>query len=791
MRQFSACTALLASVCLTGSASAAVGNASPLVVSVPPSARVDMQTAFPSARDILVRAAATPAQVQLVPQHLFSIGSLRVYRFDQLYNGLPVVGRGGALVSDSSGKARFGTLRVEDRLPDSTVPALTADNAAAVAAQRAGIPAVASNARLLIWPTPSGGRLAWSVLPPSLLPIPYAPLVIVDATSGEVLSFQNMVRHKNLAHTFQFNPVSTPNEIEATLPIADLSTVPQNSLVKSYNCVDTHQTQSISYMGIPFTVHVCSMLQNAEADGTTGDYTQYDYVDDTSGGDPFSEISIFYHANKAYDFFKAFDPTFVLQGKSNPLFLVANLMLPAGLQSGDLTKMSDPNTPFDPFDNAFFSGWDPTYGPMTSTLWPQITGAALMFGQGAKVDYAYDGDVVYHEFTHAVVDSTLKLAGTWHLDSQGATPAPGAMNEGIADYFSSAITGDPNVGEYAGQPDAIRHIDNDFSCPSHLAGEVHFDSEFFSAALWATRAGLGNDDDRHTFDEAIFTAMSSGPTGDLGYDEVANLFITGIQNSPLGATVAQQLQSAFEARGVLPHCARTVEWSGTPISSNDPDLHQHFTSGGTSNFIVAMPYAPGVFQAHVPLAADAAKLQASFSLLIPGGGNPLPTGNTPYAPAFLVSFDQPIAFDISGSVKANTDVLVAATKSSTVYSADIDIPAGSTSAYVMVVNKGQTDGYYTQLTFKTLNDVTAPDAGADAAGDSGGDQPDAAVPDAPDDAAQPGAQPQNAAAPSGDSGGCGCQLPAHHERGAGALALLVALAGSIVARRRKADTMSS
>lgn len=779
MRRFSACSALLIGLCLAAPALASPANHSPLIVDVPASARVAGRAPVLSAEGILTRAAALPSHVQLVPRRVFHSGSTRVYRFDQQFEGLPVVGRGAALVADASGQAHFGTLKIENRLPASVVPAVSADTAASIAAQRARVSANASHARLVLWPTPSGARLAWSVLPPSLLPLPFVPLIVVDAADGHILSFQNLVRYKNLAKSFEFNPVSTPDPIDVTLPIDDPSTTPQNALVESYNCVDTHETKTISVYGMPFTVHVCAMQQNAIADATTGDYTQYVYESDTAGDDPFSEVSIYYHTNKAYDFFKTFDPSFELGADSKPLFVVANLMVPAGLMAGDLSKIGDPNLPFDPFPNAFSSGWDPTYGPIMSTLWPEITGAALMFGQGEKIDFAYDGDVVYHEFTHSVVGATLQLVGTWHLDSQGATVAPGAMNEGLADYFSSAITGDPASGEYAGKEfgdDAIRHLDNSYACPSHLAGEVHFDSQFWSAALWATRASLPSDAERHSFDEAIFTAMASGPSGDLSYEEVSQLFVSAVQASSLGAAVAQQLESAFEQRGALPSCTRTIEWTGTPLKSNEPGLYGHFIAGGKASFATTLSYAPGLLQVHVPLSPNDIKLRMSFAQLVSGSANPLPTGNTPYAPAFLVSFGQPISFDLSNGVSANTDTTVTATKSATAFSGEIDIPADTTDAYVMVINTGEDDGYYTNLAFDVVADVPQ-DAGVDA------------EPDAPEvDAAAP---PQSSAAPSDDSGGCGCAVPSRSHNGEGALALLAAALGAIIARRRKADKMTS
>ncbi len=786
MRRLSTCSAVIVALCWSVGASATPNQGPRILIDVPDSSVVDPAASVLSARDLLARSAHLSPTVQLAPQRLFTIGGSKVYRFGQTYQGLDVIGRGGALVTYASGKPRFATIRVEDRLPASVVPTLTPDRAAAIAAQRAGIPASASNARLVVWPTPAGAILAWSVLPPSLLPLPYVPLVVVDATTGDVLSFQNLVRHKNLARSFEFNPVSTPDLIDVTLPIDDPLTVPQNALTESYNCVDTHQVKTVTVFGVNFTVHVCEMLQNAEADAVTGDYTQYGYVDDTSGGDPFAEISIFYHANKAYSFFKGFDPNFELEADSKPLFLVANLMTPAGLMAGDFSKMADPDIPFDPFPNAFSTGWDPQYGPIVSTLWPQITGGALMFGQGAKADFAYDGDVVYHEFTHSVVGATIKLVGSWHLDSQGATVAPGAMNEALADYFSSAIAGDAASGEYAGTEfgdDAIRHIDNDFVCPKNLAGEVHYDSQFFSAALWAVRSELGSDADRRLFDEAIFTALTAGPSGDLSYEQVAQLFVTSVESSALGSAVGSQLQSAFESRGVLPACNRTVEWTGTPISSPDPNLARHFIAGGTANFTKSMTYAPGLFQVHVPLPANTTQLKMSFVQMVSGGTSPLPTGNTPYKPAFLVSFDTPIEFNVMAGGTANTDTLVDAAKSGTSFSAQVDVPASATDAYVMVVNKGQDDGYYEKLSFDTVVDEPPPDAGADA--QDSGVEPDGAVDDASGQDAAVNPPSQNAADSSDDSGGCGCSVPSSARTSATALGLLGLFLGSVVARRRK------
>ncbi|MFZ9889606.1 MAG: M36 family metallopeptidase, partial [Myxococcota bacterium] len=72
-----------------------------------------------------------------------------------------------------------------------------------------------------------------------------------------------------------------------------------------------------------------------------------------------------------------------------------------------------------------------------------------LYFQGAR-DFAYDGDIVFHEFTHAVVHSYLPEFGSlWH-DEQGANAESGALNEGWSDYFAASFTGDSATGEYGG-----------------------------------------------------------------------------------------------------------------------------------------------------------------------------------------------------------------------------------------------------------------------------------------------------------------------------------------------------
>ena len=780
MRRLVILSSSLFALCLGATANAAPSN---FVVNVPSDARVSSTQPIASAKSVLRRAAAIPSHVQLELKQQRVIGGLRVTRFAQYHQGVPVYARGASIAVDVNGVSRLASSKIEERLPASVVPSISRIDAAKVASKATGLNAAVNNTKLLIWPTDQGGRLAYSVLPPSLLPIPYAPVVIVDAETGQVLTVRNMVQYKNLANVNEFNPVSSPTTIEVTLPIDDPYTTPQNELLVSYNCVDTHAVKTVNYMGFNAPVHVCEMQQNAEADATTGDYSQYAIEDETAGGDPYAELSIFYHAAKAYDFFKGFEPTFELESTSKPLFLISNLMLPAGISTFDLTKMADPDLPFEPFANAFSSGWDPSLGEVVSLLWPEITGGVLAFGQGEKVDFSYDGDVVYHEFTHAVVGATIGLVSWWHVDEQGASASPAAMNEALADYFSSAITGDPAMGEYVGQEDdsvELRRLDNTNTCPSHLAGEEHFDSEFFSAALWAARSSLASEPDKFAFDEAIFTALNTAASGDLGFEELADLLVAGVGASSLGQTAADSLESEFSSRGVLPSCERTIPFEGDFIYSKFMDQAESFLTPGKSLFAAGstLEFAPSTFQIEVPIPTGAAVIDASFKKVIRSGGLSMPSmGNTPFDPAYIVSFDAPISFDWSAKTN-NASEPVDVEISGSRLQASFDVPDGAQTAYFMLVNRGDDNGYVTSLSFDFEGEVMPPDAGTDAAPE------DAAVVDAATEDA--GTQPSGPGASSdSDDGGCGCRTAGtSSQRGLG-LAAMLAMLGFGVARRRR------
>jgi MYXO-CTERM domain-containing protein len=717
-------------------------------------------------------AAAHRASLVATDTHRFGDGEV-IVRFEQAHGGLPVIGRGAAVRLTSGGDELVTAIDLEEDLP-STLASIAPAGAASIAARLATGDVVAGDAHLVVWPLASGGaRLAYAVLPRIPAGVPLSPRIIVDAQTGNVLEARDMLQFAK-ASVYRFNPTKTPTiesldlALTPVTPVAPAPAYLNNEFLFSSNCIDRKSVRDLNVQGFSAKVHVCDVAQLAAAD-VEGNYVYP--PSDTAGAmssrsDEFSEVSMYYHTAKAYDFFRQ------LQGVADaqvvvdkPLRVVANLQIPAGIGTGNLALAADPNTPLDTFQNAFFSPAGGGLGAIFQQLYGFSTGG-LWFGQGPLRDYAYDGDVVYHEFTHAVVDHTLKLEA-WHIDARGAIDAPGAMNEGLADYFSSAITGDPDVGEYASKDisqnsGVIRTLANQDKCPTQVIGEVHYDSTLFSGALWQARVSLP-EGDRSKFDAALYKAMRTNPgRGDLGYDDLGKLFLATLGTDlPAGATA---LDTALASRGILPSCERILEPKNGKVSAIDPVIGG-FASPGLQSLPRAGKLAPGIIQAHGTVAATDIKLTVTISTKAAAPAGPLGGGGTPFTPVALVKFGKAITWTKASGGFAHDASKAIDLTSGTKPEATFDIPAGTTDVYVQIANKGATDGAYDDLTLTLAGAAVDPPVTGD---------PPAADPPAP-------------ATKTESTTGCGCSTPGQRYSTpvGGLLAGLALIAGARVVRRRR------
>lgn len=732
------------------------------------------------------------------PRHLRLAQGERVVKIAQWYRGLPVALRGAAVTFATDGAARLVGASLEDTLPEDIVPAFDTATAAEKASKLIGLPMRTEGVRLAIWPGVDGGQLAYVVSGRPIPELPLAPVVVLDAKSGEIIVRFDAALSLHKTKMYPSNPKKSPNLEEVTLSIKDGETSLVNDFVVASNCIDKKSVKDINFSGFNLQAHLCDLIPTATPDNQ-GDYFVDPPAEDTDPEDTFAEISIFHHTNKMMELFRSYAPDFTVQ--TGAIQAIANLRVPQGFDSFDLKKISDPDLPLAPFQNAFFAPDNPLFSQVFG-----IQGGAMWFGQGPKRDYSYDGDVVYHEFTHAAINATIQLVGTPHRDIYGISVSPGAMNEGLADYFSSVLTGDPDVGEYASTDFApneksIRSLTNTDTCPSAIGGEVHQDATLFSGSLWDVRATLPPAD-QNKMDAAIFSAMSSAPSGDLGYEDLAKLIQEAVKAS-LGQATAEKLGNAFTKRGILPQCNRILEHIGKP-HMGPKELMGGWFSLGTNTTSVTKEFNPGVVQFHKKLDAGTTKLTVTFKKSIiassSSAGNIFGGGGTPFTPIVGVHYNTPITYNGKPFKPADPVITATPTLEKSTYTAVLDVPEGATDVYVMIGNKGQQDGAYTAVDLITEGANGEGGAGgvggaggiSGEGGAGGGDDAAAGAETAGTDsgggAAGSAAGSTNAPAtsdvrPSEDvEGGCGCRT-APAEQGGGWLAL--ATLGLLFSRRRK------
>ena len=173
----------------------------------------------------------------------------------------------------------------------------------------------------------------------------------------------------------------------------------------------------------------------------------------------------------------------------------------------------------------------------------------ITLGKGG-VDDAEDGEVIVHEYGHAVQDD--------QVPGFGSTLEAGSIGEAFGDYLavevSTAVTGNtfqqPCVADWdstsytPGPIHCLRRLDSTKHYPEDVEGEVHADGEMWSAALWQARQALG---DPILADRIIVNAQFDF-TPDISFRDAALKTIAAAGSSKRAAAAFRQ---AFTDRGFL------------------------------------------------------------------------------------------------------------------------------------------------------------------------------------------------------------------------------------------------
>lgn len=513
----------------------------------------------------------------VIPNIDFSqkIGNVTFHRINYSVNGVPVIGK-HTVLKQRDGKI-FSVLNSAENIKVDTKPSIDAS----VASKK-----VLSNnydvapekpdflSKLVIIKRFGKYRLAWKIRFRPESPVD-GRYYYIDAHSGMRLGGGNFVRNAepaNLAKVFLSNPIRDKEPVEIELPwIADdmegklTSAKDENEIRKivAANCPVLGDT--VEYRG--YTLEICTVTQiaNKEKNGNFiyEDWTKgLDFKKDSE--DVYSEVAMYHHMSRIYSKLMSLGmdgfTNLGVHKDKNPIIGIANFQMYN--QSGKLTSM----------DNAFYSPYDPYFSEM---FFPDFEhkGDVLALGQGTKADFAYDGDVIYHEFGHATVEGTAQLNSELCPDQYGYSNESLSLNEGMADTFSFLIAGDPCLGEYVseaygpsygyektGEYYCMRHAENDNLVNENFTGESHHDGLPAVNAHWqlyqeVLNIGKTTDD----FLVYFISSLLSVPFSDLSYKKWGEILIETVEDSNF-AELKDKFRKILDDKGFFNEIrARNIE----------------------------------------------------------------------------------------------------------------------------------------------------------------------------------------------------------------------------------------
>lgn len=547
----------------------------------------------------------------------------------------------------------------------------------------------------------------------------------IDAKSGRLLLKKNNVFYLNKANVYDPNPGEDGKGSTVEVDIVNLDEAVTDktltgTLIRSTNCygIGEQKEWTIPQYGATMRFRLCNIGPKAISD-ENGDF--YFTPDDPAKcfepnedpqicfesvmEDDFAEVMMYYHANKMYTYFKnkGFDRIITNSGLPS-LMTVVNFKLP-NFYELQFNCEEDPNNPgwricstdkFMPFDNAAFIPYDGSFEDFG------IHDDAIVFGQGEKVDFAYDAEVTYHEFTHAMIGSTSNLAYAY-FDAYGLYIDPGAMNEAFADYFSSTVSGDPKIGEYVSNATdvrgALRDLSIDVRCPDNLWGESHNDGLLLSTALWKIRTEFVKDfGDESLLDQKIYDTLISLSEIATFSDFTQGLILNLKDDVSIGQDFANKAEAILKDNNIL-ECERIMPLEG------GKDLL--LVEG--SDIIGLSPYVPGYLQFSYDLPDKTKKFMLDMNIYsnsMFGGGDA--------EIRVLMKKGSPIEFDISfnGEITSNADFELRTDDNSHF---EVTVPQIEPPAryYIAFVNYGAAQGILHLINASTSTEGPDIDAGID------------------------------------------------------------------------------
>ncbi|RYE23255.1 MAG: T9SS type A sorting domain-containing protein, partial [Sphingobacteriales bacterium] len=226
-------------------------------------------------------------------------------------------------------------------------------------------------------------------------------------------------------------------------------------------------------------------------------------------------INAYYHVNRVHDFMK----------QQFPSFTAMDFSLRTNVDIGGGTC------------NAFYSGNSINF---------------FAEGGGCK-SFAEIGDIIYHEYGHAISDN-------FYADQGAGTIRNGALNEGNSDVWGMGISKDSILGRFtnAGSPGSfIRRYDIDSKVfPKDITGEVHADGEIIAGAWYDVAKNLNSFETMSTLFSATYFDVPDGPEGMEGmvyHDVLISAILADDNDNNLsnGTPHLEGITRAFAKHGIF------------------------------------------------------------------------------------------------------------------------------------------------------------------------------------------------------------------------------------------------
>ena len=544
-------------------------------------------------------------------------------------HGLPVRGAYTSVLRDASGEkvlVHRAPVHPAERRPNEAV--LSSAQAVEKAARALGLtaPPRLEGAPKLVYVNVLGHPvLAWEVATAlATRPEPSRKTLWIGARSGVLVGEREEV-FASKVRIFPTNPAASPDPVVVELTEIDAQGpgVPLVSpRLRAMNC-------SLSPPDDPDLIEPwwdegeCYAVQRTVSDENGDFFVPLPDVrlpaDNTDGDDLYAELSIYAHSEIFFD---------ALAKRGVTTFPCEFSTMLANFRYAE-PAVSYPELPFGPLNNAYYTNQcDPDKG------------VTMLFGQGSSIDFAFDGDVVYHELGHGVT-SDLAPDGLWssRYRSDGLLRDARGINEAVADYLSAMITGDPYLADYVGRywPNYgrayIRSARNQKRCPDYTIGQEHNDGEPLMGAMWTTREQVGP-----AFDQVVLR-MLPRLAGDASLEEAAAALLA-VMDEMIGEGVFDDLDRAalvraLEARGLF-DCPRVL---------TDPDRvaagHGMWLRRKTSG---VEPFLPGPIQLRHTVPDGSDNVIVTFALRPRGTSTGNPIEDPVTARVLLKVGEDPIAF---------------------------------------------------------------------------------------------------------------------------------------------------